>query len=115
MVATDDPSKEAVMGLLEEIEIVDYIDKIYYGDDMITITGKYATGKDLGRMCSEYGVPRSAAVFIGDSDRDKVDARRERIQFIHVPEYKEEAEKFSFDFIDLDNFQPYKDLRATNS
>jgi FMN phosphatase YigB (HAD superfamily) len=115
VIATDDPDKNAVNELLDEMGVAEYIKKIYTADDMILVGGKYEMGKNLGSICEEHNVAKDSTIFIGDGDRDRIDSRREEIRFIHVPEYVDKNEKFSFDMIDLENLsQKYKDFRAVN-
>ena len=115
VVATDDPDEEAVIQLLEELGIRENIEKIYTERDMIEVKGKYSLGKDLTKICTEYRTTKGSTVFIGDGDRDRIDARREGIRFVHVPLYESQDENFTFDMIDLDKLPPkYKDLRRVN-
>ena len=100
-VATDDPDEVRVHQHLNDLKIAENIESIYTYADMIPVEGKYKRGKDLARICSEHKIPKESAVFIGDGDRDRIDALRERIRFIHVPPYNLETEEFTFDMIDL--------------
>jgi phosphoglycolate phosphatase-like HAD superfamily hydrolase len=116
VVATDDPDEEAVIQLLDELGIKDDIKEVYTENDMIEVNGKYNVGKDLTKICAEYNVPKDSTVFIGDGDRDRIDARREGIRFVHVPIYESRDENFTFDLVNLDKLpSKYKDLRAVNS
>ena len=70
----------------------------------------------MSKICSDLKVNPNNAVFIGDGDRDRIDAEREGVSFVHVPYYQAHEEKFSFNMIDLDNLPSrYIDLRSVNS
>lgn len=115
VIATDDPDKNAVNERLDEMKIAKYIKEIYTANDLVAVEGKYGIGKNLGSICEAHNVAKNSAIFIGDGDRDRIDSEREEIRFIHVPEYMDKNEKFSFDMIDLENIPTkYKDFRTVN-
>jgi len=116
VVSTDDPDKDVVEQLISGLGISDRILRIYTEQDMVDVEGPYKTGKALSKICSDFKVTSDNAVFIGDGDRDMIDAKREGVSFVHVPYYQLHEEKFSFNMIDLDNLPGrYIDLRSVNS
>ena len=112
-ICTDDPDKNEVNKLLTELNIQNNFDSIYTYEDMIKLeTHMFPNGKDLTQICKDYQISKKETIFIGDSDRDRTDAQREGISFIHVPEYTKQSEQFSFDLININNItQRDRDLR----
>ena len=115
MIVTDDPCKDYVKSILSEQGILDHFAEIYTSEDLIAIKNYRGKRKDLARICSLFAVAASQAVFIGDGERDRLDAKREGVKFIHLPKYLENNEPFSFELVSLpENPKNYLDLRRIN-
>ena len=115
VIVTDDPCKDYVKSILSEQGILDHFAEIYTGEDLIAIKNYRGKRKDLARICSLFAVAASQAVFIGDGERDRLDAKREGVKFIHLPKYLENNEPFSFELVSLpENPKNYLDLRRIN-
>jgi len=112
-ICTDDPDKNEVNKLLTELNIKNNFDSIYTYDNMIRLEGDmFPSGKDLTQICKDYQISKEETLFIGDSERDRTDAQRDNISFVHVPKYEQKSEQFSFDLINVNNItQRYRDLR----
>ncbi len=111
--ATDDPDEQAVSQLLIELGIRDHIKGIYSGKDLKKVNGR--TRKDLTKICQDFAIANHSAVFISDGNRDRRDAARDGLRFVHVPYYETNAEYFSFGLINLDDLSKrYTDLRTVN-
>ena len=115
VLATDDPLEEAVTAILEEQKIVGQFERIYTGKHLINIRNYKDKRKNLQGICSDLSISPDRSVFISDGNKDRLDAKRDGVKFIHVPKYIQTNEPFSFTMIDLSKNLPwYSDLRKIN-
>lgn len=114
-VATDDPDRAVIASYLECIGVQDRVTKLYTGQDLIRVPGFFGERKDLARICREHDVSAHEALFVSDGARDRADARRSSISFVHVPYFERADEPFSFSVIaERKTFPRYWDLRWVN-
>ncbi|MBI4451197.1 HAD family hydrolase [Candidatus Woesearchaeota archaeon] len=115
VVATDDDDSNIVTTNLLSLGILDRLDMIYAGDNMVAVNGYGGKRKDLKRICADFRILPKNAAFISDGEKDREDARRDKVHFVHVPYYERHDERFSFSIIDLSKRLPrYLDLRDTS-
>src|SRR3989338_8428931 len=103
---------------LSHAGILNKFDKIYDGRDLVYVDEFMI--KNLEKVCNEFSIPKSRAVFIGDNffGRDEKSAKQYGIKFIKIPHFRskplEWAEKdYHKEWVDFENSEEpfnFKDL-----
>lgn len=109
--ATDSSRAEAIK-YLEKQRIESYFSRIYGYEDMIGPPGKKR--KNIPGIARDFNLQPSKILYLSDGANDYDIALESRVNFVHVPYYREIDEKFSFSLIRPDEIHKYLDLRGSN-
>lgn len=107
-----DSRRATAMEYLKIQGIDAYFLRIYGYEDMIG--PRERKQKNILGIVHDFSLLPSQTLYISDGANDYDIALESRVNFVHVPYYREIDEKFSFSLIRPDEIHKYLDLRGSN-
>ncbi len=109
--ATDSSRAEAT-NYLKKQRIESYFSRIYGYEDMIGPPGRKR--KNIPGIARDFHLQPSRILYISDGANDYDTALQSKVNFVHIPYYREINEKFSFALICPEKIKGYVNLCRLN-